>query len=90
MAVVAQVQRWRLLASRLRNYCGRFYTEKAPSRGPVYTTDLIQATVSATSTFPLPVYRVLDASGNVLDSRQDPDVMADTLCVYWRGHIFVL
>ena len=81
MAVAARVQRWRLLASRLRNYSGKFYTEKAPSRRPVYTTDLTQATVSATSARPLPVYRVLDKSGNVLDSQQDPDVMADTMCV---------
>ena len=75
-------QRWRPLVSRLRNYSKRFYTEKAPSRGPVYTTDLAQATVSLTSARPLPVYRVMDASGNVLESQLDPDVIADIMCVY--------
>lgn len=61
------------LARRIVHY-GRLYTENAPSRGLIYTTDLAEATVSLTSKRPLPVYRVMNAHGSVLDSQQDPNV----------------
>ena len=83
MAVAAHVRRWRLLANRLRNYCGRLYSEKAASRGSVYTTDLAQATISLTSTRPLPAYHIMDNSGVLLDSQQDPDVIADVMCILY-------
>lgn len=60
------------------NY-GRFYTENAPSRGLVYTTDLAEATVSLASKRPLPVYRVMNADGSVLDSQQDPNVSCNNM-----------
>lgn len=66
------------LARRIMNY-GRFYTENAPSRGLIYTTDLAEATVSLASKRPLPVYRVMNADGSVLDSQQDPNVSSNNM-----------
>lgn len=66
------------LARRIMNY-GRFYTESAPSRGLIYTSHLAEATVSLASKRPLPVYRVMNADGSVLDSQQDPNVSCNNI-----------
>ena len=71
---------WRALGLGLRFVArpvtagARLYTENAPSRGPKYTTELAEATMSLSATRPLPVYRVMDAAGGVLDPQQDPNV----------------
>ena len=53
---------------------GRPYTEDAPSRSLVYSTNISEATVSLDSSRPLPAYRVLNSAGHVLDAQQDPNV----------------
>lgn len=63
-----------LVARQARSYGRRNYSDSAPSRGPDYTTNLTEATVSLTSKRPLPVYRVMSAAGQVLDPTQDPEV----------------
>ena len=65
-----------------RSY-GRRYSDSSPSRGPAYTTELSEATISGSSVRPLPVYRVIDAAGSVLDSQQDPGVRE--VSVWERG-----
>lgn len=62
-----------LVAKRVRSY-GRLYTDDAPSRGLIYTTNIAEATASLTSSRPLPVYRVMNGAGDVLDREQDPNV----------------
>lgn len=60
--------------------CGALHSSNhAPSRGLVYTTDLAEATVSLTSSRPLPVYRVMGAGGEVLDQQQDPKVGVENI-----------
>lgn len=90
MAAAAQrlVFRSSFVARRITNY-GRFYTENAPSRGLLYTTNLAEATVSLSSTRPLPVYRVMNSEGNVLDPQQDPNVRVNR-CVIIEGVLKVL
>ena len=70
------VRRLGLLAARRARGYGRHYSDIAPSRGPIYTTNLAEATVSLTSRRPLPVYRVMNAAGQLLDPEQDPAVRA--------------
>ena len=72
MAAVAR--RLKIFVARRVKSCSRLYSDGAPSRGPDYTTDLAEATVSLSSRRPLPVYRVMNAAGNVLVAQQDPNV----------------
>lgn len=45
-----------------------------PTRGPPYTTNFNAANVSHTPKEVIPTYRIMDADGNVIDPKEDPQV----------------
>ena len=51
----------------------KLYSDHAAGPGGPYTNDLAEATASLSSS-PLPVYRVMDNRGALLEHRQRPDV----------------
>ena len=74
-----RLARWRLGLGVMRGAqrYGKRYSDNAPSRGAVYTAELAEATVSLSSKWPLPVYRVMSGTGEVLQPEQDPGVSSD-------------
>ena len=45
-----------------------------PTRGPPYTTNFNAARVSRTPKEVIPTYRIMDAHGDVIDPKEDPQV----------------